>query len=166
MHLYKYACSGHRKSAVYVGIELVDEEGRHVPDEDIKLTGNIEVVESIETADGNEITENCRTTVNNKVDGNFGTTVDCEKDVNCVSTEVMKGVTGAVASLAAFGSANPITAENYTKGSFMTYKGYAMAIIRSGYTEGNCKFSVRAEGFETATVEVSVKNFTLASCLR
>lgn len=95
MHLYKYACSGHRKSAVYVGIELVDEEGRHVPDEDIKLTGNIELVESIETADGNEITENCRTTVNNKVDGNFGTTVDCEKDVNCVSTEVMKGVTGA-----------------------------------------------------------------------
>ncbi len=47
MHLYKYACSGHRKSAVYVGIELVDEEGRHVPDEDIKLTGNIELVEAL-----------------------------------------------------------------------------------------------------------------------
>lgn len=51
-----------------------------------------------------------------------------------------------IASLSAFGSSNPITDENYTTGSFTSYRGTAMAIIRSGYRAGSCTLTVSADG--------------------
>lgn len=68
-------------SAVYMGIELVDGQGRHV--------------------------------------------TDCDEKV--------RGIVEGAGSLAAFGFANPVTAENYTKGEFTTFNGYATAIVRGGY---------------------------------
>ena len=41
LHPEKTTLTADGHSAVYVGIELVDEEGRHVPDEDIKVTGSV-----------------------------------------------------------------------------------------------------------------------------
>lgn len=58
--------------------------------------------------------------------------------------------------LAAFGSANPITEENYTKGSFSAYRGRATAIIRSGYTSGSCTLTVSCEGLEAASVTIEI----------
>lgn len=52
-------------------------------------------------------------------------------------------VTG-VGMLAGFGSANPITEENYTTGSFTSYRGRALAVIRSGYESGEVTLSVTA----------------------
>ena len=61
------------------------------------------------------------------------------------------------ASLAAFGSSNPITAENYTTGCFTSYRGRAMAIIRSGYHAGPCTLTVSADGLDDVTVTLFVK---------
>ena len=58
------------------------------------------------------------------------------------------------ASLSAFGSSNPITAENYTSGCFTSYRGTAMAIIRSGYHAGPCTLTVSADGLEDVAVTV------------
>lgn len=68
----------------------------------------------------------------------------------------VSGIVEGAGTLAAFGSANPITAEKYTSGEFTTFNGYATAIIRSGYTGGSCKLSVSADGFETVSVELNV----------
>lgn len=48
--------------------------------------------------------------------------------------------------LAGFGSANPITEDNYTRDTTETFKGRAQAVIRSGYTAGNITLEISAEG--------------------
>ena len=91
------ACAdGH--DLIYVGIEIVDQEGRVVPDAEVKLEADVEGA--------------------------------------CV--------------LAGFGSGNPITEEDYTDAFATTYRGRALAILRSGYEAGSCKLVVKAEGFESA----------------
>lgn len=130
LHPEKTTLTADGHSAVYVGIELVDEEGRHVPDEDIKVTGSIV------------------------------TTANCENSVSDGLAKTAETSARSAAYLAAFGSANPVTAENYTKGTFTTYKGYAMVIIRGGYAAGSCTLKVSAEGFEDAVVTLNVAEMT------
>lgn len=65
-------------------------------------------------------------------------------------------VSGA-ASLAGFGSANPITSENYTSGNFTSYRGRALAVIRSGYETGNATLTVRAENMLETALCLTVK---------
>ncbi len=65
------------------------------------------------------------------------------------------GVTGA-GSLAGFGSANPITQENYTAGHFTTWQGRALAIVRSGYECGEIALTVRTDGDPRLNCEASV----------
>lgn len=58
--------------------------------------------------------------------------------------------------LAGFGSANPKTDENYTTGTFTTYRGRVMAVIRSGYETGTITLKVEGEGLSqsvTLTVQ-------------
>ena len=130
LHPEKTTLTADGHSAVYVGIELVDEEGRHVPDEDIKVTGSIV------------------------------TTANCENSVSDGLAKTAETSARSAAYLAAFGSANPVTAENYTKGTFTTYTGYAMVIIRGGYAAGSCTLKVSAEGFEDAVVTLNVAEMT------
>ena len=65
-------------------------------------------------------------------------------------------VTGA-GQLLAFGSARPITAENYTKGEFTSYLGRCQAIIRTGYEPGKLVLRVSADGLGEAVAEFIVK---------
>ena len=65
-------------------------------------------------------------------------------------------VTGA-ATLAGFGSSNPVTDENYTAGKFTSYHGRAMAVIRSGYESGIATLTVRADGMEEQSISLNVK---------
>lgn len=65
-------------------------------------------------------------------------------------------VTGA-GQLLAFGSARPITAENYTKGEFTSYLGRCQAIIRTGYEPGKVVLRVSADGLGEAVAEFIVK---------
>ncbi len=63
-------------------------------------------------------------------------------------------VTGA-GFLAGFGSANPVTAENYTVGKFCAYHGTAMAVVRSGYEPGDITLSV-SNGKSEQTITINV----------
>ncbi len=58
--------------------------------------------------------------------------------------------------LAGFGSANPITDDDYTDEFTVSYRGRAMAIIRSGYESGSMCVEVSAEGMATVKVELAV----------
>jgi beta-galactosidase len=57
--------------------------------------------------------------------------------------------------LTAFGSGNPLTAENYTAGRFRAYRGLALAILRAGYTPGDARLTVCADGLPS--VQITVK---------
>jgi len=48
--------------------------------------------------------------------------------------------------LAGFGTANPVTAEDYTDGKTVSWRGRALAIIRSGYESGEINMAVSADG--------------------
>ena len=65
-------------------------------------------------------------------------------------------VTGA-AELLGFGSGNPITDENYTKGQFTSYQGKALAVLRAGCEAGEAKLTVSANGLEKAEICLQVK---------
>jgi len=62
------------------------------------------------------------------------------------------------AVLAGFGSANPITDEDYTNASTISYRGRAQAIIRAGYESGSVKVEVTAEGMAPVQITLSVIN--------
>ena len=64
--------------------------------------------------------------------------------------------TGA-ARLLGFGSANPVTDENYTKGEFTSYRGMALAVLRSEYRAGIATLRVIAEGIGEARIELKVE---------
>ncbi len=97
------AADGH--SLIYACVEIVDAEGRVVPDAQIALKASAE----------------------------------------------------GAAYLAGFGSANPITAENYTAGSFTAYRGRACGILRSGYEAGEAVFTVESETLGNASARVTVR---------
>lgn len=76
------------------------------------------------------------------------------------SIPLRASVTGA-GTLAGFGSANPVTDESYTAGSFTTYQGRALAVVRAGYETGEISLTVKADSdrrgcLEEATVRFSV----------
>ena len=64
-------------------------------------------------------------------------------------------LTGA-GKLAGFGSANPITEDNYTDGDTTSFRGRAMAIIRAGYEAGDTTLTVFAEGFESMMINLRI----------
>ncbi|MBQ6094338.1 MAG: DUF4982 domain-containing protein [Lachnospiraceae bacterium] len=98
------ACAdGH--DLIYALIEVVDQEGRVVPNAEVKLQAD---------------------------------------------------VTGAC-ELAGFGSANPVTEEDYTDVFATTFRGRALAILRTGYEAGSCKLALKAEGFETVEETFGVR---------
>ena len=78
---------------------------------------------------------------------------DCEGRVVPNAEVELKAVVTGPCTLAGFGSGNPVTEEDYTDTGAVTYKGRAMAILRSGYEAGNCKIRIEAEGFEAAEME-------------
>ena len=61
------------------------------------------------------------------------------------------------AVLAAFGSGNPITAENYTRGQFTSWQGSALAVLRAGYEPGEVKLTVTGEDLEGASITLRVR---------
>lgn len=62
----------------------------------------------------------------------------------------------SVAFLAGFGSGNPITEEDYTDDVATTYRGRALAILRSGYEAGEVVLTITAENM-SAKVCVGVE---------
>ena len=56
--------------------------------------------------------------------------------------------------LAGFGTANPMTAEDYTDGETVSWRGRAMAVIRSGYESGEISLAVSAEGLPETGIRI------------
>ena len=67
----------------------------------------------------------------------------------------LKAEVSGSATLSGFGSGNPITEEDYTKGETVSYRGRAMAILRAGYESGTVELTVSAEGMEDVRVELN-----------
>lgn len=61
-----------------------------------------------------------------------------------------------IGKLAGFGSANPITEENYTDGDTTSFRGRAMAIVRSGYEKGKGILRISGEGLPEVATDISV----------
>ncbi len=66
----------------------------------------------------------------------------------------LKASVSGCAVLAGFGSENPVTEEDYTDKEAVTFKGRAMAILRSGYEAGTVKLVVSADGMEEVQAEL------------
>ena len=69
----------------------------------------------------------------------------------------LKACAEGAASLLGFGSGNPVTAQNYTAGTFDAYRGRALAVLRAGYEAGEAVLTVQAEGLEAQTVRIPVQ---------
>ena len=89
---------------IYVGIDILDEDGKVVTDAEVSLTAR---------------------------------------------------VSGAMV-LAGFGTGNPITDENYTDNQTVSFRGHALAILRSGYEKGNGVLTVSGDGVEGQEVFIEV----------
>ena len=70
---------------------------------------------------------------------------------------LLKAEATGAAALLGFGSGNPITNENYTKGQFTSYQGKALAVLRAGYKAGEAKLTVSADGLGKADICLQVK---------
>ena len=70
---------------------------------------------------------------------------------------LLKAEAAGAAALLGFGSGNPITDENYTKGQFTSYQGKALSVLRAGYAAGEAKLTVSAEGLGQAEIRLQVK---------
>lgn len=111
----KMKADGH--DVIYVEAEIVDKDGRLVPDAELSLCADVSLV-----SDG------------------VNTTAD------------------KTAYLAGFGTGNPITDEIYTYNHTVSYRGRALAILRSGYTAGKVILTVNAEGLPEASVELEIND--------
>ena len=60
------------------------------------------------------------------------------------------------ATLLGFGSANPVTDENYSAGAFTSYRGRALAVLRARGEAGEARLSVAAAGVGAARITIPV----------
>ncbi len=66
-------------------------------------------------------------------------------------------VTGE-ATLAAFGTGRPVTEENYTCGQMVSWQGRLLAVIRSGFEDGEAQLIVSADGLQGAELTLKIEN--------
>ena len=59
--------------------------------------------------------------------------------------------------LLGFGSANPVTVENYTCGKFTSFRGRAAAVIRSGYEPDQLRLDIAADGTDIAEASCTIE---------
>ncbi len=124
-------------------------DGKEISRDSLKTAGEIyDLVLKAEKTDTNADGHSLAYVQVELVDENGSVVPD--KDV-----ELNVRVDGA-GELLGFGSGNPKTDENYSKGIFRTYRGRACAVVRSGYEAGEIVFTVKAENKE--------KTITLTYC--
>ncbi len=61
------------------------------------------------------------------------------------------------ATLAGFGSAGPITEDDYTDAETISYRGRAMLILRSGYDAGISKITIKSPNIPSSSLEINIK---------
>ena len=88
--------------------------------------------------------------------------IDAEGNVVPDADTLMTAQATGAAELLGFGSGNPITDENYTKGRFTSYQGRALAVLRAGYEAGEVLLKVCANGVGDAEITLPVQAAALA----
>ena len=83
--------------------------------------------------------------------------VDAQGQVVPDADTLLRAEVSGAAGLLGFGSGNPITEENYTRGQFTSYLGRALAVLRAGYEAGDARLKVSAEGVECAEISLAVR---------
>ncbi len=71
---------------------------------------------------------------------------------------LLKASAEGAAVLLGFGSANPVTDENYSRGQFTSYQGKALAVLRAGREAGEARLTVSADGLGKAEIILPVKS--------
>ena len=61
------------------------------------------------------------------------------------------------AVLAGFGSGNPITEDDYTDDMTASYRGRAMAILRSDYSKGEAQLVIASDTLKSETITFKIK---------
>lgn len=74
--------------------------------------------------------------------------IDLEAELDCVCE---------TAVLSAFGTGNPVTEENYTDKKTTTFRGHAVAIVRSGYKSGSAVLKIKSAALGEVRVDFSIK---------
>ncbi len=69
---------------------------------------------------------------------------------------LLKAEATGAARLLGFGSGNPITSENYSKGQFTSWQGRALAVLRAGPEPGEALLTVSAQGLAAAEITLPV----------
>lgn len=81
-----------------------------------------------------------------------------ENDIRVPDAKIeLNAQVNGTAELAGFGSGNPITEEDYTDTEAATYKGRAMAILRSGYEKGEVELTISATDGLSNKVKLTVE---------
>ena len=83
--------------------------------------------------------------------------LDKEGNVVPDADVLLKAECAGAADLLGFGTGNPITAENFTKGQFTSYQGRALAVLRAGREAGEVRLTVSAEGLGSTEITLPVK---------
>ena len=83
--------------------------------------------------------------------------LDKEGNVVPDADVLLKAECAGAADLLGFGTGNPITAENFTKGQFTSYQGRALAVLRAGREDGEVRLTVSAEGLGSTEITLPVK---------
>ena len=83
--------------------------------------------------------------------------VDAQGNVVPDADVPVKAEAKGAAELLGFGSGNPVTEENYTRGCFTSYHGKVLAVLRAGYEKGDVCLTVSAEGLGTAEITLPVQ---------
>ena len=83
--------------------------------------------------------------------------LDKEGNVVPDADVLLKAECAGAADLLGFGTGNPITAENFTKGQFTSYQGRALAVLRAGREAGEVLLTVSAEGLGSTEITLPVK---------
>ena len=72
------------------------------------------------------------------------------------------GLESEGARLAGFGSAAPVTEDNYTSGKCISYHGKAAAVVRAGYEECSAVLKVTADGLPEAQCSIRIAGHVLS----
>lgn len=127
------------RSLSYVSVEIVDSNGLTVPDAQVQLRASLLGAEA-------ESGEKAAQKMN---------------PVMAAASAAMGGKLPEedpkkVVFLAGFGSANPVTEDNYTSGNCVSYQGRAMAVIRAGYEARTVVLEVTSEELGSAQCDIAV----------
>ena len=122
-------------------------DGREVSRKVVKTTGAARAVRLVPETDVLKADGESLVYVNVEI-------VDEEGNVVPDAAVLLQAEASGAARLLGFGSASPVTDENYTCGKFTSFRGKALAVLRAGYEPGTVCLQVTAEGLDPAALQL------------